>query len=216
MTASDMEFQFNPTNGYAVVVVGLLLLVLLYLSTRFVCQWITSLAYHATLKYLVYSNMSWLNFLERRPSVKDTVFTIVYISANGVCIGWNTKSSRELSHRCATLLATNILVLLPGAGIAADILHIPLRSYQFLHAVIGLVALAEGSIHATVELSTQNWDGGTMKVTGLAVSATCIITIPLYDYAKPSKSALRGISNGAFRMLHVHMHFTLATHIERG
>jgi hypothetical protein len=69
-------------------------------------------------------------------------------------MGWGVKAAEELSIQCASLLATNLVFLLPGASIAADILHVSLRTYHQMHSTIGLVALIEGSIHAGQKLTT--------------------------------------------------------------
>jgi hypothetical protein len=69
-------------------------------------------------------------------------------------------------------LVTNLVVLLPGASVAADILQISLRTYLGAHSIIGSVALIEGCIHAGLELTRHEWDGGTVKVSGLAVSGS--------------------------------------------
>jgi hypothetical protein len=167
-----MDFQFTPSSGYAIVTFGLILLFVLYLATRFVCRWIVSLISHAMLRYLVYATISLFHSLDKQASVKDIILAVVYISANAVCVGWNVKSAQELSSRCASLLVTNLIVLLPGASVAADILHISLRTYRGAHSTIGLVALTEGCIHAGLELTRHEWDGGTVKVSGLAVSGS--------------------------------------------
>jgi hypothetical protein len=170
-----MNFDFNPSTVYAIVTFGLIALLVLILMVRFVYQWIASLVTHAILQYFVYSTInwfSWFNLLDRQPSVKDVIFAIVWISGNAFCIRWNTESAQELSSRCASLLATNLVVLLPGASVAADILHVSLKSYQRAHSIIGFVALVEGSIHATLELIKHEWNGGIVTVSGLAVG-TC-------------------------------------------
>jgi hypothetical protein len=163
-----MHFQFTPSSGYAIVTFGLVLLLILYLITRFVCRWVASLISHAVLRYLVYSTISFFEY--KQPSVKDVLFAVVYISANATCVGWNTKSAQELSSRCASLLVTNLIVLLPGADIAAGVLQLSLTSYIRAHSIIGLVALIEGSIHAALELTRHKWNNNVLSVTGLAVS----------------------------------------------
>jgi hypothetical protein len=172
-----MDFHFTPSSGYAIVTFGLALLFVLYYVTRFLCYWIASLVSHAILRYLIYATINLFNSLDKQASVKDILFTVVYISANAFCIGWNIKSAQELSSRCASLLVTNLIVLLPGASVAADILQISLRSYQGAHSIIGLIALTEGCIHAGLELTRHEWSGGTVKVTGLAVSRLRIVYI---------------------------------------
>jgi hypothetical protein len=68
------------------------------------------------------------------------------------------------------LLATNLILLLPSANIAADILHVSLRTYYGMHSIISLVALIEGSIHAGQKLTAVGWTGDMGSVSGIAVS----------------------------------------------
>jgi hypothetical protein len=170
-----MEVHFTPSSGYAIVMLGLVIILVLYLTVRFVFRWIASLVSQAILKYIVYSTISFFSLLDKQPSVTDLLFTVVYITANAICIGWNIKSTEELSSRCASLLITNLIVLLPSASVASDMLQISLRSYQKAHSIIGMVALTEGSVHAALELVRHEWKGGTVTVTGLAVSITRIL-----------------------------------------
>jgi hypothetical protein len=87
-------------------------------------------------------------------SVKDVLFPVLYLTANGVCMGWGVKASEDLSSWCASLLATNLVLLLPRASIAADILHVSLRTYHQMHSIISLVALIEGFVHVAQKLIT--------------------------------------------------------------
>jgi hypothetical protein len=222
-----MDFKFTPSNGYAIVTFGLIVLLALCLITRFVYHWVASQVSHAILRYLVYSTISLCNFFDTQPSVKDILFAVIYTSANAVCIGWRIESAQELSRRCASLLATNLVVLLPGASVAADILHISLRSYQDAHSVIGAVALIEGSIHAALELTKHEWNGSIVTVTGLAVRIMSIlcalrltlpgIRMPCLDEhclcAKLPKSTLRDVSNHTLYMFYGYLYLTLAAHL---
>jgi hypothetical protein len=167
-----MEFQFTPSSGYAIVTCGLITVFVLFLVTRVISRWVASLISQTILRYLVYSTISLFNLPGYRIPVNEILFAIAYISANAVCIGWNVKSTQELSSRCSSLLVTNLIVLLPGASIAANILQISLRGYQRAHSIVGLLALVEGSVHATLELLRHGWKGGTVAVTGLAVSTS--------------------------------------------
>jgi hypothetical protein len=64
-------------------------------------------------------------------------------------MGWGVKAAEELSSRSASMLAMNLILLLPSASIAADILHVSLRTYYRNYSIVGLVALIEGSIYAS-------------------------------------------------------------------
>jgi hypothetical protein len=80
------------------------------------------------------------------------LFAIAYISANAVYIRWNIKSTQELSSQYSSLLVTNLIMLLPRASIAANILQISFRGYQRAHSIVSVLALVEGSVHTTLEL----------------------------------------------------------------
>lgn len=95
----------------------------------------------AMLKYLVYSTTSLFWLPNWRFSVKDLLFPVLYLSINGVCMGWSVRAAEELSNQCASLLATNLVLLLPETSVAADALHISLQTYYLVHSIIGLVAV---------------------------------------------------------------------------
>ena len=80
------------------------------------------------------------------------------------------------------MLATNLTLLLPGANIAADILHVSLRTYQRTHSIVGLVALIQGSIHAGRELTVHGWNSNISTISGTAVRVYQL-TLVLYSYA---------------------------------
>jgi hypothetical protein len=168
--SARMNFQFNPSSGYAIVTCGLITVFVLFLITCVISRWIASLISHAILRYLVYSTISLFNLPDYQIPVNEMLFAIAYISANAVCIGWNVKSTQELSSRCSSLLVTNLIVLLPGASIAANILQMSFRGYQRAHSIVGVLALVEGSVHAALELLRHGWKGGAVAATGLAVS----------------------------------------------
>lgn len=165
-----MDSLSTPSDWYSIVCAGLVVFLVLHLITRLAVQWLASRITDAILKYLVYSTMSLFRLPKWRFSVKDVLFPVLYLIANGVCMGWGVKAAEELSLRCASLLATNLVLLLPGASIAADILHVSLRTYHQMHSTIGLVALIEGSVHAGQKLTTVRWTGDMGSISGTAVS----------------------------------------------
>jgi hypothetical protein len=67
------------------------------------------------------------------------------------------------------MLATNLILLLPSASIAADILCISLRTYHHTHSTVGLVALIEASIHGGREITARRWTGDVNTISGTAV-----------------------------------------------
>jgi hypothetical protein len=79
------------------------------------------------------------------------------------------NAAEELSRRSASMLATNLILLLPGASIAADILHVSLRTYHQTHSIVALVALIEASIHGGRELTARRWTGDVNTISGTAV-----------------------------------------------
>jgi hypothetical protein len=165
-----MDPLSNPSAWYSIICAGLVVFLVSCFITRLALQWLASRITDATLKYLVYSTISLYRLPRWRFSVKDVLFPVLYLSANGVCMGWGVKAAEELSSRCASLLATNLILLLPGASIAADILHVSLRTYHGMHSIIGLVALIEGSVHAGQKLTAVEWTGDMGSVSGIAVS----------------------------------------------
>lgn len=171
-----MDFPFSSTTWYSIVTIGSLVSLVLLISICLIFQWIASLVKHTIRKHIVYSTFNLFNLFEERLSVEEIIVVVLYVSANSICIGWRIKTADELSTRCASLLVTNSILLLPSASAAADVFRISLRSYQRIHCVVGLVALIEGSIHAIQELVKQEWKTSTLSVTGLAVSVSPALT----------------------------------------
>ena len=149
-----MDPLSSPSVWYSILCAGLVVFLILFFITRLAFQWLASRITDAILKYLVYSTISLFRLLKWRFSIKDVLFPILYLIANGVCMGWGIKAAEELSSRCASLITTNLVLLLPRASIAADILHVSLRNYYQIHSIISLVALIEGSVHARQKLTT--------------------------------------------------------------
>jgi hypothetical protein len=166
----DMDRLSNPSAWYSIVCAGLVVFIISCFITSLAFQWLASRIVDAILKYLVYSTVSLFGLPKWRLSVKDLLFPVLYLSANGVCMGWDVKAAEELSNRCASMLATNLVLLLPGASIAADILHISLRTYHRMHSIIGLVAVIQGSVHAGQKLTAVGWTRDMGSVSGIAVS----------------------------------------------
>jgi hypothetical protein len=125
-----MDSLSNPSAWYSIVCAGLVVFLVSCFITRLAFQWLASRITDAILKYLVYSTMSPFRLPKWRFSVKDVLFPVLYLIANGVCMGWGIKAAEELSSRCASLHTTNLVLLLPRASIAADILHVSLRTYH--------------------------------------------------------------------------------------
>ncbi|KAJ6280805.1 hypothetical protein J3E71DRAFT_362223 [Bipolaris maydis] len=107
----------------------LIAFVILCFITRLVFQWLAALITDAILKYLVYSTTSPFGIFKWRLSAKDTMFPILFVCANGICKGWGAKAAKELSSQSASMLATNLILLLPRSNAVADILHISLRIF---------------------------------------------------------------------------------------
>ncbi|KAJ5025162.1 hypothetical protein J3E73DRAFT_392407 [Bipolaris maydis] len=117
----------TTSNKYSVLFSGLIAFVILCFITRLVFQWLAALITDAILKYLVYSTTSPFGIFKWRLSAKDTMFPILFVCANGICKGWGAKAAKELSSQSASMLATNLILLLPRSNAVADILHISLR-----------------------------------------------------------------------------------------
>ena len=164
-----MDRPLSSSIWYAVLFAGLVAFLVLCFSIRLALRWLAAPVTDAILKYLVYSTTSVFGLSSWRVSAKDVLFAVLYVSANGVCMGWGVNAAEELSRRSASMLATNLILLLPGASIAADILHVSLRTYHQAHSTVGLVALIEGSIHAGHELTARRWTGDISTISGTAV-----------------------------------------------
>ncbi|CAN9290163.1 unnamed protein product [Alternaria alternata] len=166
-----MDRPLSPSIWYAVLFAGLVAFLVLCFSIRLALRWLAAPVTDAILKYLVYSTTSVFGLSSWRISAKDVLFAVLYVSANGVCMGWGVNAAEELSRRSASMLATNLILLLPGASIAADILCISLGTYHQTHSIVGLVALIEGSIHAGHELTARRWTGDVNTISGTAVES---------------------------------------------
>jgi hypothetical protein len=184
-----MDRPFSPSIWYSILAAGLVAFVALCFSARLALRRLAALATDAALKYLVYSTTSLFRRSSWRVSAKDVLFALLYVSANGICLGWGVKAAEELSSRSASMLATNLILLLPGASIAADILHVSLRTYHRTHSIVGLVALIEGSIHAGRELTAQGWTGDVRTISGTAVRVY-ISWLVLWSYTLRYSDAL--------------------------
>lgn len=166
----DMDLLSDPSSWYSILCVGLVVFIISCFITSLAFRWLALQLTDAILKYLVYSTMSLFRLPRWRFSVNDLLFPVLYLTANGVCMGWGVRAAEELSDRCASLLATNLVLLLPGASIAADILHISLRTYHHMHSIAGLVAVIQGSVHAGQKLAAVGWTRDMGSVSGIAVS----------------------------------------------
>lgn len=171
-----MDVNFTPSNGYALVTFGLVCFTLIIRVVRFIVYWIASILSHIILQYFTYAAFDLCGFLRRQVRVRDITLVIIFLSANAVCLAWNLKSFQELSVRSASILVTNIVILLPGSSTAADVLHIPLRTYEKAHATVGVVTLAQVCVHAALELSKREWDGSMRATAGFSVSH-CVYNI---------------------------------------
>lgn len=164
-----MDRELSPFIWYSILSAGLIAFLILFFSTRLALRWLAALITDVILKYLVYSTTSFFRISHWRISAKDVIFPLLYVTANGICMGWGVNAVKELSSRSASMLATNLILLLPSSNIAADILHISLRVYQQNHSIVGLVALIQASIHAGRELTAHGWTGNIDTTSGIAV-----------------------------------------------
>jgi hypothetical protein len=165
-----MDPLSDPSVWYSIVCAGLVIFIILCFITSIAFRWLTSRVTSAILKYLVYSTISLFKLPNWRFSVKDLLFPVLYLTANGVCMGWDVRAAEELSDRCASLFVTNLVLLLPGTSVAADVLHISLRTYHLLHSIIGLVAVFQGLVHAGQKLAAVGGTRDIGAVSGIAVS----------------------------------------------
>ncbi|KAJ5028937.1 hypothetical protein PSV08DRAFT_369868 [Bipolaris maydis] len=164
-----MDRVTSPPTWYFILSTGLVAFLILCFGGYPILRWMAALVTDAILKYLVYLIASFFNLLQSRILGIDALFTLLYIGANGICIGWGREAAYELSRRSASMLITNLILLFPGTSIAADLLHISLRTYNRIHSVVGMVVLIEGSIYAGKELNVYGWvsDMGTISGTAM-------------------------------------------------
>ncbi|CAN9422773.1 unnamed protein product [Alternaria alternata] len=181
-----MDRPLSPSIWYAVLFAGLVAFLVLCFSIRLALRWLAAPVTDAILRYLEYSTTSVFGLSSWRVSAKDVLFAVLYVSANGVCMGWGVNAAEELSRRSASMLATNLILLLPGASIAADILCISLGTYHQTHSIVGLVALIEGSIHAGHELTARRWTGDVNTISGTAVRVNILLVYRNLSMSKPS------------------------------
>ena len=83
----DIDRLSNPPAWYSIVCAGLVVFIILCFITRLAFQWLASRITDAILKYLVYSTVSLFRTPKWRFSVKDLLFPVLCLSANGVCMG---------------------------------------------------------------------------------------------------------------------------------
>lgn len=159
-----------PTDWYTIAALGLAAVVVLCIGAYSFMRSIVSMSTDSFLKHMIYSSKGYAKICRRQTSWRDVFCAIVFISANCVCAGLGTSSVEELSRRTASLLATNLVLSLPGASVAADALRVSLGSYHKIHYLIGVVALIEGSLHAILELSRHDWKSTIVSLSGLIVS----------------------------------------------
>jgi hypothetical protein len=164
-----MDRSFSPSVWYFISFTGIAGLFFLCFITRPAFRQLAAFATDAVLKYLVYYTTAFFGLSKWRISASGVLFSLLYVGANGVCMGWGVTAAEELSRQSASMLATNLVLLLPGASIAADILHVSPKTYCRAHSIVGLVALIEGSIHAGRELTAHKWNNNIGTISGTTV-----------------------------------------------
>ena len=146
---------WSITTWYAVATLGFVAIIIIYFIAYSITCFLALRFIYIALKRVIYSSLAWGNMIGIQLLRSEFLLAVLYTSANFMCMAFRTRSATDWSTRAACLLATNLVLLMPGADIAADTLRISLRNYQKVHRVIGGVALVECLIHILIALATQ-------------------------------------------------------------
>lgn len=143
-----------------------------YCISRFLATWST----FVILKYLQYTEIKLLRRLRLRTTIGDVVLYIVLLSANVICISWKVQSINDLNARTASMLSTNLALLLPSADIVADSFRVSLRTYTKVHIAIASLVLVQGILHPCLSAYGNGLLWNIKSITGIAVSVHILKT----------------------------------------
>ncbi|KAL5382855.1 hypothetical protein PMIN06_010598 [Paraphaeosphaeria minitans] len=130
-----MVGQSSLTLWYSVAACALVIFLALRWLTYYVSRCVTTWSTYVILKYLQYTEIKLLRRLRLRTTIGDVILYIVLLSANVICISWKVQSLTDFNTRTASMLSTNLVLLLPSADTIADmivqsILHPCLAAYN--------------------------------------------------------------------------------------
>jgi hypothetical protein len=173
-----MNIPTSFTVWYAAIILALIAILATFLVIRSFLKWLASVTVYFLLKYVVYYSPNVIRASGYNISPIYVLITLTYTIGNGICMGWGTQTVRELSTRSASLLATNLVLLLPGANVVADAFKISLRDYRKGHTAIATTALVEGIVHTALEVKIHGWRGDLTFIAGVIASDTNPTTQP--------------------------------------
>lgn len=164
-----MESPSAFVEWYAVATIGLILLSISALLLRYAILCAISALGCFFIKHFVYRRIRIRPWTQFYIAPTDVVGTMAVVLANIACASWNVHSAQQLSLRCASLLATNLILLLPGMDSTKDCLRISSATYQTYHTVFAITAITEGVVHTAIELHKPRWLELKMIVSGILV-----------------------------------------------
>ena len=102
---------------------------------------------------------------------QELLWAVLYLTANGLCLGVRCTGRTELGSRAGILATINLVPLLVGTRLStvADLLGLQLRKIASAHRWIGLVVVSEAIIHTilTLDWKKVTWDAS--KTCGIIV-----------------------------------------------
>lgn len=164
---------FTPTLLYATSLVTTLTLRILapfiYIGLSHIfhpfkntCLVFAAISIYKQLSHWVYKTWIYTTFISEGRlfsswSRASIVVLLFYFLVNCLCIIFPISSLNEASIRAANLALINMVLLYAGPcfSFLADILHIPLRSYERLHSCAGLLVWLLGIFHTIVLFCTK-------------------------------------------------------------
>jgi hypothetical protein len=166
-----MDLRFSVCDWYALGTAGSSLLWIICFFILWFLKILGALVRFLVLKYILYPSFNLPSTLRLKANLRpnDLLTAVLYLGVNTFCMAWKISTTKELSIRSASLMATNITLLLPGIDIAADALHVSLRSYLKSHHLISAMVLIQCIIHSTIELTQGERTSKTAFISGLIV-----------------------------------------------
>lgn len=175
------------TTWYSVATVGIIALLGIILVLRPILYKVIFALIYIALKYIIYPRIRILDYFGVHLSIVDILSATTFVAANVLCIAWQVESTKQISIRAASMLATNLILLLLGASTTADMLFISLATFKKYHILIAIVATIEALLHTSLELSLQSWQMSRQTVSGVVVSLSNYIPEKTNLYVGSSK-----------------------------
>lgn len=164
-----MDSRSAFVKWYAVATIGLILLLAAVLLLRYALLCALSALGCFCLKHLVYRRIRIRPWRHIRTAPLDILGAVTIVLANIACAFWNVRSAEQLSLRCASLVATNLILLLPGMDLTKDCLRIPGTTYHAYHTVFAITAITEAVVHTAIELHKPRWLDSRILASGIVV-----------------------------------------------